>query len=268
MQYTGNLPESNDNVTHESPLKEFFILLVALLVIIFGVYYALGFAVDYSISKLSPETEMALFKPLKSQLTQLKTSDTQTDYLQNIVNQLQQDCVSLPYKVKVYVVEQSIPNAMAMFGGNVIVYSGLLPLLKSENALAFVLGHELGHFKNRDHLRGLGRTIVLVTLSAIIFGPDSGISEFLAGTLTLAESSHSRGQESKADEVALDALNCRYGHVAGATGFFEEMLKQDNLPKFAEFISTHPHNENRIEKIKSLSQSLGYKTKSITPLKN
>ena len=50
-----------------------------------------------------------------------------------------------------------------------MVSTGLLEQTASENELAFVVGHEIGHFRNRDHLRGLGRGVafglVLAALS-------------------------------------------------------------------------------------------------------
>ena len=45
-------------------------------------------------------------------------------------------------------------NAVALPGGNIVVFAGLLKEIKSENELAMILGHELGHFAHRDHLRG------------------------------------------------------------------------------------------------------------------
>ncbi len=48
-----------------------------------------------------------------------------------------------------------------------VVFTGLLEKMTSENELAFVLAHELGHYDHRDHLRGLGRAALGTTLPPI-----------------------------------------------------------------------------------------------------
>ena len=50
-----------------------------------------------------------------------------------------------------------------------VIYQGLLAQAESENELMMVLGHELGHFANRDHLRGLGRALLVQIAIAAFF---------------------------------------------------------------------------------------------------
>ena len=114
-------------------------------------------------------------------------------------------------------------NAMALPGGNIVVYTGLLDRVASENELAFVLAHELGHYAHRDHLRGMGRALVFAVIAGLLFGPDSGTGSLLAGALGLTELSFSRRQETRADAFAVAALHCAYGHVGGSTDFFDRI---------------------------------------------
>jgi Zn-dependent protease with chaperone function len=69
---------------------------------------------------------------------------------------------------KIHIIPDPRINAMALPGGNIVVFSALIKETGSENELAFVLAHELGHFANRDHLRGLGRRLLLLTASAAL----------------------------------------------------------------------------------------------------
>ena len=55
-----------------------------------------------------------------------------------------------------------------------IVTAGLLEKVESENELAFIIGHELGHFRNRDHIRGLGRGLAIGILITAVSGNDGG----------------------------------------------------------------------------------------------
>ncbi len=57
---------------------------------------------------------------------------------------------------------------MVTAGSYLFVTNGLLAAVESENELAFVLAHELGHFHHRDPLQALGRSLVLITLSSLL----------------------------------------------------------------------------------------------------
>jgi hypothetical protein len=68
--------------------------------------------------------------------------------------------------------------------------------VESENELAFVLGHELGHFRNRDHLKSLGRDLALALLIATL-SQGSSVGDLAALSGDLAGRSFSREQEEK-----------------------------------------------------------------------
>lgn len=87
-----------------------------------------------------------------------------------------------------------------------------------------ILGHELGHFANRDHLRSLGKTLAIRVAIASIFG-DSGTLANIVGVLieNISNTSYSQSQEYQADEFGLILLNKTYGYVTGATDFFKNL---------------------------------------------
>ena len=73
--------------------------------------------------------------------------------LQTLLDRVALHWPESPYAFHAVVWEASQPNAFALPGGWVAVTTGLLEGAGSENELAFVLGHELGHF--RGHVRPL-----------------------------------------------------------------------------------------------------------------
>lgn len=148
-----------------------------------------------------------------------------------------------------------------MPGGNIIVFSGLIDSVESENELAFVLAHELGHFTHKDHLRGLGRGLVLLMSSISLFGSDSFITGFIMNSLSNVEMKFSQRQERMADLWALDLLNRRYGHIGGAIDFFEKMAKKEKKGRFLYFFATHPYPQSRVRALKEQIQSKGYLVK-------
>ncbi|MDX2212414.1 MAG: M48 family metallopeptidase [Oculatellaceae cyanobacterium bins.114] len=156
-------------------------------------------------------------------------------------------------------------NALAIPGDRIIIYKGLLDKMESENELMMVLGHELGHFSNRDHLRALGRGLVLQLALATFLG-DIGSLQTIAvsGVTALSDARFSQNQEYRADSVGLDLLQATYGHVAGATDFFAELSQQLELN--IEFLSTHPASQNRVKRLEEAIAQRGYRLGEKRPL--
>ena len=154
--------------------------------------------------------------------------------------------VDLQYQLA-YSKEQQ-PNAYAVPGGMVILTHGLLENLDEDIALAFVLAHELGHFAGRDHLKGMGRSLMFGVAMALLTGgnPDG----LLNSASQLMMMNHSRSVESAADQFAIDCLNEMYGKTDGAERLFELLDESDQIPDWAYMFLTHPSNAERIREIR------------------
>jgi Zn-dependent protease with chaperone function len=268
MKYTPRLPETNDNVSPSSPLKELAVLAGGLLAIIVGIYLVLGLAVDYIVPRLSPEVERRLAKPFLSTVTDIEdAADTTRTRVQGILDRLQKECADLPFPLQVHVKAGETINALAFPGGHIVIFQGLLDEVESENELAFVLAHEMGHYAHRDHLRGIGRALVFITVSTLTLGPDSPVANVLGSALNLTEMRFSRTQETRADTYALDALHCLYGHVGGSSAFFRKIPADQDPGRFGHYFSSHPENRRRIDHIEKLARDRGYGSKAPLPFK-
>ncbi len=259
MKYTARQPKSNVNVTPTSPLREFFVLTGVLLCIVVGIYLLLGLAVDLILPRISIDLEKNMATLFIQSIDAKDANSEREDFVQSLIETLQARCAKLPYALKVHVREAPAVNALALPGGHIIVYTGLLDKISSENELVFVLAHEMGHYAHRDHLRGVGRAIVFITISSLLFGPDSSVSRMLAYALNITELSFSREQETRADEFALERLNCAYGHIGGATDFFEKIPKAQDPGKFGHYFASHPENRRRISHLQIIIRSRGFK---------
>ena len=134
------------------------------------------------------------------------------------------------------------------------------------NSLAMILGHELGHFAERHHLKGLGRGLILLVLSATLLGDQSGITQFLQDSLATIESRFSQRQEQQVDEFGLHLLQKTYHHVAGATDFFERIQKGEPEGPLSYFFASHPSPANRVDFLNELIASAQYPIGEKTPL--
>jgi predicted Zn-dependent protease len=106
----------------------------------------------------------------------------------------------------------------------------------------------------------MGRGIVLSILAMLAFGGDAGISDILASTINLRTAKYSQTRESQADHTALQALQCHFGHVGGATELFEALKSQEKGFDFEmlHYFSSHPELQQRIDDLHRLSQELGF----------
>jgi Zn-dependent protease with chaperone function len=246
MKYHAALPERNDNVSDGHPLKEFFLLLGAAAGLLIALYVVLGFFVDYAVDYVSPETEVRIFAAAGMLWEPGGAPDTeqQQQSLQTLVDQLA-TCLDTAYPITLRIAESEQVNAFAVPGGTVVLN---------------VLAHELAHFQNRDHLRSLGRSIVLLAMLAVLTGADADLSRVLAPISDYENAQFSQDRESAADATALRALNCHYGHVGGATELFEVIATPDDDSDFAltHYFSSHPEARQRVDDLRQLSESLGF----------
>lgn len=160
------------------------------------------------------------------------------------------------YKV-LYIAEDTV-NALAVPGDIIIIYEGLLKEVKSENELVMILSHEIGHFAHRDHLRSLGNILLLKIVINSLFGGVEILQSGADFANILANAQYSQTQESKADEFGLNLLNKYYGHVAGATDFFDRLIDDNKEGNIIDFFATHPQPEKRVKRLEKLIENNNY----------
>lgn len=162
-------------------------------------------------------------------------------------------------------------NAFATLGGNLLVYEGLIQRLPSENALSFVLGHEMSHIKYRDAIRSVSAE-QLVTLLVSLATGDSGLGAEIVSNIQLLESlKFGRDIEERADRDGLGALYGHYGHVNGYIQTFDaiEDYVHDNGGDGAqppEFLRDHPDTATRKLKLAELADENHWPTKGALTL--
>jgi len=167
------------------------------------------------------------------------------------------------YKV-LYIPEDTV-NALAVPGNIVIIYQGLLKEVESENELMMVLGHELGHFANRDHLRTLGNVLVLRMTIFYILGDANIFNSIIANTVrAISKAQYSQKQEKQADEFGLMLLDKTYNQVSGATDFFAKLSEKQH--RDFDFLASHPAPSKRVKEIKRLIKQKKYSIGSTKPL--
>lgn len=248
--------------------RQLLILLGLFIGFIVAVFWLLNLLVNGLIGMIPPSVEQklgAVIVPVYEK--QAKPSPTQ-DTLNQLLDRLEQELPPEQQKARDYQVlylPESTVNAIALPGDAIVIYQGLLQQAESENELMMVLAHELGHFAHRDHLRGLGRILLVRVALAYFLGDAGALQSAASGAVeAIARSQYSQSQEREADAFGLMLLDDTYGHVAGATDFFERMSEKPGA-NFA-FLSTHPAPKKRVEELERLIEKQGYEIGTRSPL--
>lgn len=265
MEYKPVLPEHNDNVSHSEPVKEFLEIAASLTILGLLIFWVLGVAVDYVVDGISAETEASISRMASRVPGSTSALRPRQELVQQMVDGLQA-CTPLARAASVSLHDDDAVNAAVGPSGNITVFTGLLSSPLSENGLAFVLAHELAHIEHRDHLRGMGRAVVMAAAIAIVTG-GSGDLDVIAGPgLHLGTAKFSRAREASADARALDILHCRYGHVGGATELFEQFKAKDSRWSLSHYMASHPAMQERIAAVKAQAAARAYASAPTTPL--
>jgi len=260
MRFVARAPREGINVSDEHPLKEAAILTVGIATVLAGIAFLLVAFVDIVVFFVSPETEARIFADwdFAARLDPSAESEAAPE-LVALTRRLARHWPDAPYAFELSVIDDDGANAIALPGGTILVTRGLLDQVESENELAFVLGHELGHFRNRDHLRSLGRVVALGLVLMAVSGSDGGLVS--GSVVDLTSRRFGRDQEAAADAFALELLFAEYGHVADATRFFERQDRGTiDFGRFAGYFSTHPAADDRIERLDALARARGWPT--------
>ncbi len=236
-----------------SVFKEFWKLTLSALVLLIALYFLTSMAVDVAVSKISFETEAKIFNAFQLPDIETNTPEAQEELkkITAILNRLNTHSTipPLPYQMKLMEMEQ--PNAFAFPGGTIGVTTGLLNDLNDEIEIAFVIGHELGHFYHRDHLRGLGRSIGFGIVMSAGLQNGWGANSFTSLVNGVLERKYSQEREQMADRFGIELIYNVYGEVQGTDRLFQILQEQSDRPKWAYMFSTHPSPQQRIDDLEA-----------------
>lgn len=270
MEYSNPKIPEGINTTVENPLKEFFILSVGVLGIIFFAVIILSLAAEKLAIYIPFKMEQDLIPEMWAQAepeTESEISKRTREYLQSLSDQLA-DHMQLPeeMEITVHYIEGDTVNAFATIGGHIFIYQGLLDELESENALAMVIAHEVAHIFHRHPIIAMGRGVVIGLLLSAISGAsgDLFVGQIVSETGMIALLNFTRDQEREADITALTAVNGLYHHVAGTNDLFRVLMAAHDLDSIEPplFLSTHPLTQDRIDDLTQYAHGQGWTTEA------
>lgn len=177
------------------------------------------------------------------------------EYIESVRAAIDEVCMSMtPYvekadKVKsINLVNEPEINAYADTKGGVTFFMGMVDFVRTEDEIAAVCGHEMGHLSAQHIKRSIGNS-VLATIAQVAIGGTAGN---VAGALI--QSKQSRKHEREADQKGLMYM-WQAGYDPRSIWKFWQSLKNHydmgNI-KIQSYFSTHPVNDERIMNFKVL----------------
>jgi len=160
------------------------------------------------------------------------------------------------------VLDTSEPNAFACPGGIIFVTRGLIQTCASEDELAAVLAHEVGHIANKDGINSISQarwTEVLTTLGTETAkqyaGAGGQLISLFEGSIddvfkTIVVNGYSRTAEEAADTHAVTTLR-RAGYDTGALSSLLTKMMAKEKGGAAGIYKTHPPTGDRLAKVKT-----------------
>jgi len=246
-------------------------ILIALVVIAAGIFKFFTGTKDIQhevagheprVAKVSPEGEIRLGLVLAQEVIRQfggEVADPKATGLVRRVGQRIVDSTSVratPFRFRFHLLrdDQTI-NAFALPGGQIFITAGLLKVLKNEEQLAAVLGHEMGHVVGRHPIQQLAGSELLQSLTqdtgpAASSGRDQSSMLSAQYVDSLMQLKHGRDEELEADALGVRFLiECGYDpeNMIGVM----EILTKAGGSRQPQILSTHPDPGNRMEHIRA-----------------
>lgn len=162
---------------------------------------------------------------------------------------------------RVSLVRDSQVNAFCLPGGKIVVFSGILPVAKSEAGLATVMGHEMAHATSRHGSERIFQqkatqtlmTGVQFSLGDMSYEQQRAIMGAIgAGAKYGLLMPFGRDHESEADAIGLMYMAKAGYDPREAVAFWQRMEENSDGKAPPEFMSTHPSHDTRVARLKDL----------------
>ena len=256
---------------------------VGILVLIFSAYVFIktvpSFLADQMVEKIPIEWEVTVGQSILKMLPVAQKPDPEVlKVLQDTVDFLKESLPGNPYDLKVYILPVEQVNALALPGGPIVIFEGLIDKAESPEELAGVLAHEIQHILLRHSTRGILRNLAKSMLVTLFLGDVNSVMERiiqLAGQLeTLGLS---REMEAEADQKGMELILAANIDPHGMIRIFKKLMQEDfsqkKLPKgkpvseendLSSYFSTHPSSQNRLARLEKQMRS--HENRIWTPL--
>lgn len=223
--------------------NKFFVVVLTLFLVSTAAFTASAF------SEYEEDAAAGLYKDLNQEyrITEFKAGSLEYKTLQR----LEANIIESGFKdeeFKLHHIHDQLINAYYIGDGNIMLFEGLLQKLNTEDQLAGLVAHEMGHAVEKHLTEDLERNMGLSILN-LLFNhfTDDQYQTMTNVAQNLIANGYSREQEQESDIYAVD-LMIRSGYDPQGLIELMKIFKENSSNfKLLEFTQTHPIPESRIE---------------------
>jgi predicted Zn-dependent protease len=170
--------------------------------------------------------------------------------IDKIVRRLE-SAAALPFALRTDVVRRNEANAIALPGGQVYVFRGLIDKADSADEVAGVIAHEIGHIAHRDGTKAMLQGAGLSFLFGMLLGDFVGGGAVVLAAKTILQSSYTREAETAADTYGAQLVN-KAGGDARALATILDKIGGATEPGM-KILMDHPETKARVAAINRLA---------------
>ncbi len=148
------------------------------------------------------------------------------------------------------VIRRDEANAIALPGGHIYVFKGLIDQAGTVDEVAGVIAHELGHVANRDGTRAILQATGLSLIFGILLGDFVGGGAVVLASESLLKSAYSRGAESRADDFAVRTIQAAGGDPRALGRFLARIAGKT---RSGSIFLDHPATPDRVARINAIA---------------
>jgi len=155
----------------------------------------------------------------------------------------------------VNVIPSDQANAFCLPGGKMAVYTGLIPVARTEDAMAVVMGHEIAHALLRHGAQRMSQQKLaqIGQMAGAASGMDPQQRQMIMAAFGYGYLlPYARTHETQADEVGLLLAAAACYDPNEAIGLWQRMGEASGGQSPPEFASTHPNPGTRIQNLQAL----------------
>ena len=199
------------------------------------------------------------------QTAKISTDKVQTARVKRIGERIAKAAARPDFNWEFNLIDNPQVNAWCMPGGKVVVYTGILKMAKNDDQLATVMAHEVSHALARHGAERMSHQQIssgVQQLGNILLGataPEYTSAFNMAygvGTQYGVMLPYGRAHEYEADEIGIHLMQKAGYNIHEAVKFWQNMRAASGGKASIEFLSTHPSDDNRIQKISQIVQEL------------
>jgi Zn-dependent protease with chaperone function len=168
---------------------------------------------------------------------------------EKLMNRLR-GAAALRIPLRTAVIRRDEANAIALPGGHVYVFKGLIDQAETVDEVAGVIAHELGHVANRDGTRAILQATGLSLIFGILIGDFVGGGAVVLASESLLKSAYSRDAESRADGYAVRTMQTAGGDPRALGRFLARIAGK---ARSGSIFMDHPATPDRVAHIDAIA---------------